>query len=169
MRETSNIPDETMYSVQKYYNTIARVVRSHFESDNWHVIVTNNIDALWKSINGSTVSNLAGFCTTKMESIYIANRSAAFSCVVHEMGHYVDYRVWIANRYGFRPSKDATFVAIYARELDAFKSAFDPWDHNVSDATEFFAEAFSAYCNDPSTLQANCPNTYDYLVKYMEQ
>lgn len=158
-----------MYSVQTYFNTIPWVVRSHFESDGWHVYVTDNVDALWKSINGSDISMLAGFCTTKKEAIYIANRSNAYPCVVHEMGHYIDYRVWIANMYAFRPSTDATFVAIYARELNDFKAAFEPWDHNVADSKEYFAEAFSAYVNDASKLQQYCPNTYDYIVKYMEQ
>ncbi len=169
-RDSDDVPDSSLYAVEKYYKKIPSIVRSHFENDGWVVLVTNHVEDYWNALNSSRAPDMmAGFAASKTMTIYIATRESAYPCVVHEMGHYIDYRVWGAGGYAFRITTDADFIRVYNLELNNFKAYFEPWDHNVSDSKEYWAESFSMFCTDPDGLSANCPNTYNWIVKYYEQ
>ena len=157
-----------MYKVRGYYDMIPSSVREHFGGDGWKVVVSTNVSGKWYDFFGSKAPELlSGFATTEYKSVYIAARENSFISVIHEIGHYVDYRVWINSGYKDRPAKASEFVDIFNSEFDEFVDTFSPWDSDSYDSVEFFAEAFYEYVIDASKLKNSCPKTYDYLTKYI--
>lgn len=168
VRDGLNISDDIMYKVEEYYNTVPSTVRDHFVSDGWKIIVSTDVESRWNSMFSSKAPKLlSGFATTEYKAVYVAARKDALESVIHEIGHYVDYRVWINSKYELRPSKESEFTSIFNSEFDAFVDAFSPWDSGSYDSVEYFAEAFYEYVHDAETLKKVCPNTYNYLIKYI--
>ncbi len=170
-RDSDSVPDDAMYQVLKYYNMIPSIVRKHFESDGWTVVVSNNVPGWYNSYDPPSPApdQLAGFATTKGKKVYITNHKNAYKCVIHELGHYIDYRIWIAGGYNYRVTEDADWLRIYNLEVGNFKAYFDSQAHNIGNAKEYWAEAFSNFVFDADGLSANCPNTYNWIVAYYEQ
>lgn len=158
------VADDVLYAMQAVYDDLPSVVRKNFEADGWQIVVTDKVAEYWVETSGTAAPNLiAGFATTKTKTIYVENSIKETSKIRHEMGHYVDYRVWINSGYTDRRSKSDEFAKIWSQEVSAFTAAFKPWPDNVASAVEYFAEAFYAYTLNAKLLKETCPNTYAFI------
>ena len=81
--------------------------------------------------------------------------------VAHEFGHYLDH-------ISEHPSKSEEFVACYEREWEEFY-IMDRSFHSVGTTTEYFAEVFGWYMNEPEKLRENCPMSYDFVEKVIAE
>ena len=164
-----DVSDDVLYAMQAVYDDLPSAVKKNFEADGWQIIVTDKVAEYWVKDGGTPAPNLiAGFATTRAKAIYVENSMKQTDVIRHEMGHYVDYRIWINSKYSDRRSKSDKFAKIWAQEVEAFKSAFNPWPDNVTSAVEYFAEAFDAYTLNAKLLKESCPNTYAFITECFE-
>lgn len=141
------IPKSYFDSVVSYYNTVPSIVRDYFVQDGWVVrVVSSELH-----INGIT-SRILALTNYDERTIYISNRDA--SSVVHEMGHYIDWRTNCSD----------TIQGIYNEELNGFLTINgSTHSHNYVNLEEYFAESFSLYVLKNDELKQYCPKTHDYI------
>ncbi len=132
--------------LEESYDDCASILSS-FESDGWEIILTSaDLDQLL--YNGST-QGVAGCTVFNSKTIYVETGDYEY-CVIHELGHYLDYK------YGFASQK-GEFSSIYASEGNLLT------DYGSTDATEFFAEVFMYGILDESSTASTVSAAYNYV------
>lgn len=118
-------------------------------SEGWKVVLTTaDLDELL--FHGST-QNVVGATVSSSKTIYVESGQYSY-CVIHEFGHYMDYKLGMI-------SEKNDFSSIYASEGNNLS------EYGKTDSTEFFAEAYMYSIIKPDTLSANCPQAYSYIEK----
>lgn len=138
------VSDSAVQGVRDY---LAMIPVSYMELLDIDVIVTNDIDA-----------SLSGVYKKKENTIYIRATKDSYSyTVIHEVAHALDVAL-------FTPSTSGTFVEIYNKEKDNFKSTVKAdWSHDISTIKEYYASAFQEFILNPDQLKENCPETYEFM------
>lgn len=137
-------------TVKSNYGTLPADVRAAFEDAGWRVVVVGS--SLGQRYDSGSV---LGMTDVSEKTIYIDNRENAGSTIYHEMGHFVDLN--------FVYSGTPAFQEIWSREADSMGNSWITNSANIANSTEYFAEAFEAYCLSPAALYLACPDTYMYL------
>ena len=140
-------------TVAQYYSACPQSVRESFEADGWKVVVTSG------PLKCAGVKNrVLALTEFGNRTIYVGPNDA--SSVVHEMGHYVDFK----NGYASSLISDE----VYSQELSGLLS-IDPGvdSHNVSTKLEYFAECFFALVTNPVGAQGSIPRTCEYISAFL--
>ncbi len=139
--------------VVSYYNMVPAHVRAAFETDGWHVeVVSTNIRT--KAI--STSDTIAALTVFESKTIYISIYDSV--SIIHEMGHYLDYK------HNFCSTN--LNASTYASDLNGFYMLDgDTHVHNYSTTPEYFAESFMLYIMRPEEFRQYCPGTYDFITE----
>lgn len=160
IKSEGNIPEERIRNIETNYEKIPENVRKCLIDSGWSYICTDSDFGRQNGINGSILA----LTVWNTKTIYIDNRKAAESAIIHETGHAVD-------SLNLGCSFSAEFFSIYQTERDAFCSIWNTHHSNTDTSVEYFAECFSAYVQNPSLLSEHCPATFAYidnLVKLMQ-
>lgn len=153
-----DVKEDLIKQVQKYFDMIPENVREAFQEDEWSVFITT--ENIGKKYYGANISLLA-LTIIEDKVIYIDDRKKAVKSVVHEMGHYVDYK----NNF---VSESKEFNEIYKEELSNFCKVHLTHKNNVSTATEYFAEVYLVAITDPERVQVNCPKSFGFIMSVSE-
>lgn len=118
-----------------------------FRSDGWRIILTSaDLDQM---LFGGNTQNVVG-CTISSEKTIYVEAGASSYCVIHEFGHYLDYKL-------SEISKGNEFQTIYGAEAGNLSS------YGQTDATEFFAEIYMYGILEPQNTQEKCPLAYAFV------
>ena len=151
-----DVSNSLVNAVNNYYMMIPENVRNNFVSAGWTVrVTTQNLGQLYDGTNRS----ILGLTFFDKKIIYIDDREAAKSSVIHEMGHYIDYC------FGFVSSSNE-FVEIYNSEVEVFKTIHTTHSNNIATAKEYFAEAYQVSILRPQEMIDACPRTYEFVMRY---
>ncbi|MBO5565251.1 MAG: hypothetical protein J5935_06520 [Lachnospiraceae bacterium] len=143
------------------YEKVPAGIREELENDGWVIrlgpdVAIENYSLTEKDLPDGIV--IYGNASFSDRVITLRNSSDyAIESIAHEVGHYVDISLGAKN-IGVKYSDTDEFRDLYNKETSAF-----PADAIVSDAGEYFAEAFDEYCVRPSSLRKHCPETYVYF------
>lgn len=158
---TSTSP-ELQQGVLARYNMIPVEIRNAFEVMNWRIEVTDMATIL--AYRGADAKQypwyyeLAGSTIADLKLIVLSNkRDYSIESINHEMGHFFDNILTPYNGNG-RAGRRPEFYIIFNEE-----KAFLGTEYTSSSATEFFAEAFKYYVENPAFLAQACPKTYNYI------
>ncbi len=126
---------------------------SAFKSSGWHFYISaKDVDDTYA---GGKYGSLLGLTVLADKIIYLDYRTAAYTAVIHEFGHFIDcYLGW--------PSMSDEFTAIYKAESGTFCSVFS-YSNGAYSQKELFAEAVDMWYTEKSKLSANCPQIYEFL------
>jgi len=92
--------------------------------------------------------------------IEIENRKkAAKAAPIHEMGHFLDYKIKKIRNMDQYPSLTPEFLQIYVKEVNQFVANIEN-EGCVSNSREFFAETFYYYVKEPSKCT---PEAMEYI------
>lgn len=87
--------------------------------------------------------------------------------LIHEIGHLFDVY------YNYQLSSSKEFKKIYKNELNLFVNV-DIFLENIAYSKayvytkkEYFATVFACYFHNPTELQINCPETYNYISSFI--
>lgn len=149
------ILDET----QKAIDNVPQSLLSFFYENGGMVNVTNEgYESTYNYKNDIIKFRVAGFFRHKGEeeySIYIINNlnNIMYGTVEHEFGHYLDFLFDDI-------SSDKLFKNAYLEEYQDFKEHIES-NNYYDNQSEYFAESFSYYLNEPKKLEKYCPQTYN--------
>lgn len=149
------VSERLVTNVISYYCRIPENVRTWFQTYGYQIHIMNDINTKY----GYDYPIQA--LTAPYESmIYISNRSGSEPAVIHEVGHAAAY----ANMNIVHCDD---FQAIYNEEVSVFAGAFRTHTNNYSTIWEYFAEAYEKCILHESSMESNCPKTYEYITNYM--
>ncbi|MBQ7677571.1 MAG: hypothetical protein IJT32_04990, partial [Lachnospiraceae bacterium] len=136
-----------------YLNAVAASDPNLFETfvqNGWKIVLTPiDLNGL---LFGGNADGVEGATYFPDKTIYIHTGEYSY-CVVHEMGHFLDYV------RGF-VSDSGSFANLYYAEGANLTS------YGRSSTAEFFAEVFSYLVLDPNTAYARCPQTSAFVQAY---
>ena len=103
-------------------------------------------------VNGGV--SYSGYFSARDQSITL--KRVNDDCIYHELGHFVAF-------VSGNSDKKAEFQSIYRAEKGKYKAS----DKNyvTSSASEYFAESYKNYVENPGALKASRPRTYAYIAK----
>ncbi len=111
-----------------------------------------------------------GFFSSSNKTIQL-KRNTDYS-FLHEIGHYVNYKEGnVANSTEFKnifASEKSKYRAFYSDICMKFSYGKDMGQYGRTNSSEYFAECFRDYYfsqNSRNRLKSNCPKTYNYIVK----
>ena len=130
------------------------------------VIKTGSISL--SNLRGSAAYNLLNRCgfildldTCVGEFMSIKVNELRKSKIYHEVGHVISYA--LRNSSGKTASQTNTFQTIYQKEKDKLNG----YKKTIDSPEEYFAEAYTLYEINKAQLSRSCPETYRYMVTYM--
>lgn len=133
-------------------------IKEMFVDDGWKVVLSKeDLGTRFEDPEqGFAPKKLRGLTSYDDHVIYLdANTYSIEVSAVHEMGHYVDWKIAM-------PSESDEFKQALAEDMDAFMFYF--CHRSDTDDAEMFAETFSAYCRQPDDLAQYCPTLYEYMA-----
>lgn len=140
-------------------NKVPLNIRKRFIDDGWKIELTSH------DINGD--KRIAGYTDSSINSIQIyADEKAVYRAVLHEVGHYLDFR----DRENGLLSETDEFKEIYVLESGFLYGIDDVGDgHTTSDEREYFAEVFRMVILEPEKCIKNAPKSFSYVVKTIKE
>ena len=116
--------------------------------------VRTNVKTTTKKVKASSKSSYSGYFSARDQSITL--KRVNDDCIYHELGHFVAF-------VSGNSDKKAEFQSIYRAEKGKYKAS----DKNyvTSSASEYFAESYKNYVENPGALKASRPRTYAYIAK----
>lgn len=156
IQREGNISDSMLYSIESYYCMVPSNVRNLLESNGWQYICS---DADFTGRYGPSHEVLA-MTAYGDKLIYINNKDSARDAITHEVGHAFDSSMEFI-------SNSSEFMAIFNEEHDNFCNVWNTHSNNTSTASEYFAETFSVIVMNPELVKGNCPKTYEYITRYI--
>ncbi len=114
--------------------------------------VANAFEKLGFKINVNSNVTYSGLFDARSQSITLKKADAT---VYHELGHFVAF---VAGNV----DTSSSFMAVFNKE----KSAYTAYNkaYVLSNSSEYFAESFKNYVENPAALQASRPETYNAIV-----
>lgn len=141
--------------VNKELGKLPYYLLNQFNDDGWKIYVTGG-DIGEFAFNGRYGQCLGGTLASK-KKIYIEDRDkAVYESVIHEFGHYVDFRD--LNNCITNSDK---FMKAYNEEQNKLRNTFGItcyWSKR-----EAFAESFYFYFKDREKLKDSCPGMYNII------
>ncbi len=118
-----------------------------FVDNGWRIILTTtSLDTL---VFGGTTEGVEGATYFPQKTVYVHAGEYSY-CVVHELGHFLDY----VNGFA---SYTSGFGGIYYAE------AANLTEYGKTSPTEFFAEVYSYLVLDPNTVYTYCPYAAEFV------
>lgn len=135
--------DEYMYKTKEAFSLLPEEIKNTFIDDNWSIEFQDEIDA----------GKYSGKCYYMKKKILLArNNSAIEKTVLHEFGHYIDYKLF------FKSNSDE-WKLIYNIEKSKVR------EYAQSSPQEFFAEIFEKTMVNPEETKLNTPKAYKYMLE----
>lgn len=138
-----------------------KVILDAFVADGWQIVMTEEnlsdkyFQGIYSTVNAVTDSTI--------KTIWIANTERAVNkSVLHEFGHYLDFKYGIINR-------SDEFQRIYEAEKWNFKVVSGSSAYAKSSSQEYFGEAFQQCILNPQGMIENTPQTYAFIMSLVEQ
>lgn len=142
-----DVSDEQYATFSSYLTQVDEVLRTKFEDEGWQLILTSaDLDDLL--FQGQT-SGVMG-CTYFDQKVIYVNSGDYSYCVIHEMGHFLDYEC------GYE-SQTSDFQAIYEAE------AANLTEYGQTSAAEFFAEVYQYQILENAETVSSCPNACSFV------
>lgn len=158
IEEGADVSEDFIQAINDKYNLLPIHIRERFENNSGEVVISSTDLGVELGRRNNTV---LAYCIPERHYIKLDNRSKAKSSVLHEMGHIMDYQLgWV--------SKSDEFTSIYNSEVEIFKSIWNTDSQNTSNSTEYLGESFLVYITNPNLLKDSCPETYNFLVDFVE-
>lgn len=151
-----NVSSKWLFKLEANYIKVPENVRKNFENEGWKIICTTQ--HLGSIFFGDSSLSIQAVNTPFDKEIWVEAREAAMTSIVHEMGHYVDFKSSWA-------SSSTEFSAIYSEELQSFKSIVSTHENNTSTSSEYFAEAYAISIEYPDLMMQYCPKTYEFVTR----
>ena len=146
----------------EHYEKQPECVKTSFETDNWDLELAEGYELNRLYGQGDFYNNgydISGVTVYDIKTIYLSDFTGyAEVSLNHEMGHFVDYSYY--TYYGIQPSTTDEFYYIY--NVEANKSYLYE-DYELSDISEYFAQSYWSYVEDPDDLRLFYPMTYSYI------
>lgn len=143
------------YAITHYY-ALPEAIRTAFEQSEWKLVLTDK-DIQKEYYEGEVEGHLSGLTSSKEQKIYIhSSRTDIRNAFIHEFGHFFDFISGI-------PSTTIEFQEIYVLEKNYLKDKWKFDDHCISNAQEYFAEAFAQMIVYPEIIENSMPKTYEYI------
>ena len=144
------------------YNLVPVQIRNAFEALGWRIEITSQDRLL--AYRGSNATQypwyyeIAGTTIVDLKLICLNDKAFySYESISHEMGHFFDNCLTTIDgsvRAGRRPE----FYVIFNEE-----KAFLGDEYVGSSSTEFFAECFKYYVENPGFLHQACPKAFAYI------
>lgn len=151
------VSSDWAYRVNQELQKIPSYWLDTFVNSGWQMYVTDT--DLDDTYYGGQYGAVMGSTHFDEHVIWLEDRDEVITeAVIHEFGHFVDCY------YGFL-SDTEEFINIYYAESDIFRNTFHVTCYY--DQKEMFAEGFWKYLTDGATLQASCPQLYQFLASYV--
>ena len=99
--------------------------------------------------------------TSQSEIRIWANTDTLQSEALHELGHVFDFSNEVIA--GTAYSEDEAWQQIYQQEKEKYRRNFTVSEHNISNESEYFADAVKCYISENAKLKNSVPETYSYL------
>lgn len=142
-----------------YYNMIPDNIKVKMNNAGVHIAVNSDMVAM------RTGSDRAvGVTTTTYRSDGKITSQAIFvkygyeDSILHEVGHFMASYPHTIGFWTNNPTWDSIYCAEVCNATAAGLSST-----NIYNASEYFAEAFSVYFENPGALATYCPQTYQYI------
>lgn len=156
-----DVNDKCMQMVYNELSLLPEKLLQFFENNGTTIYVTTRNVASDIAGGKYPYKSLQGITFYETNIIYIENRETACrEATLHECGH-------LFNKYMGYTNKTDEFQNIYLSEKTQFQEITD--EYSVSDADEYFAEAFLMYFKHHDKLESHCPMTYEYMKMFIEQ
>ncbi len=156
-------------SVAAYYELIPAEIRASFEAMGWRIEITSKEQIL--AYRGDSAATYPWYyeivgSTIRTEKLICLSDKAdyAVQSIVHEMGHFFDNELTRVTGGGVRAAIRPVFAGIYAEEKNRIGD-----EYTASSSTEFFAESFRYYIENPALLQQKAPKTFAYVDSEVKQ
>ena len=138
----------------QYYEALPAKQRASFERDGWKMIITDKNIAQAYAPELAHLGSLAGITTPEQKVIYLSSKASSIcSALVHEFGHYVDYKNGMASR-------GTEFSDIFSSEAAKFSDG----SYAQSSQEEFFAEVYKQAILSPEVCKTTVPNAYQFVM-----
>ena len=123
-------------------------------------------EQLSKEVKDVLPAGVSGYTThytgTSQSEIRIwANTDTLQSEALHELGHVFDFSNEVIA--GTANSEDEAWQQIYQQEKEKYRRNFTVSEHNISNESEYFADAVKCYISENAKLKNSVPETYSYL------
>lgn len=139
-----------------YYHLIPEHIRNHFSQNEWQIIITTE-DLGTRFFDGDPY--VLAVTSSNDKSIFLDDRTAGVESIIHEFGHYIDFKS------GF-VSYTKEFADIFNQEVVAFRSVHKTHSANTQNPMEYFAEFYQEYILHPEKIKDICPQTYNFVELY---
>lgn len=146
-----DVPEYRYDAMVENYMLVPEIVRESFQLDGWTLsITTENLEDTW--FRGWNVGSIASGIDSDLKEIRVESTKNGTSAVVHEMGHYVDWK------------------------LGTISSTFEwqnIWKHETvskygsTSSLEGFAEAFEQLYSNEESFKKNYPSSYEFIKSHI--
>lgn len=147
-----SVPNTYMDSVRRYWAMLPETTKQDFMAQGWHVEVTSEE----LHLEGYSAQILA-ITSFNRKTIFLSDSDS--TSVVHEMGHYVDWRHGMCHNNipddMYQSEKPA------AMELGGGSAG------NYCNKQEYLAECYWLYFKDNEGFKKTCPETYAFIQANM--
>ena len=154
-----NVSDNIVNYAYNYWYLIPENIRNDFKNQGWTIILTD------KSLSQDfgTNYNISGVTIIEDKTVKICgNQSCIRYALVHEIGHYIDYRS------GF-VSRQETFKRLYEENGDKLLEYNDNYTKASYSEEEYFAELYRAYILNEYEIKYKFSNDINYVVNVSNQ
>lgn len=117
--------------------------------------IYNAFNNLGFTLKINTSLSTTGSFDAKTRCIQLKKGNSSY--LLHELGHFLSA---IKGR-GAYIDQTSAFKSIYTAEKNEYKG--NNKSYVIADSSEYFAESFRDYTEDPNTLKKQRPRTYDYI------
>lgn len=149
-------------NLYEHYEKQPESVKWVFNDDNWDLELAGKNELNYLYGQGEFYMrgyDISGATVYDIKTVYLSDSPGyAEVALNHEMGHFVDYAYY--TYYGTQPSLTDAFYYIYKQE--ATKSYLYE-DYELSEVSEYFAQSYWSYVEEPQQLKDYYPMTYKYI------
>ena len=155
-----NVPISKVNEINNEWNKIPSHLRNLVINNGWKLYITS-YQIAGRYYNGSIKGSIAAVTRHYDKKVYVNYKGRRIRrATIHEIGHVLD------REKGYL-SNSSEFKSIYKDERYKMKEHEKVDNHNISDASEYFAQCFLEYCKYPTSLKKSAPRTYNYFSNHV--
>lgn len=146
-----DVPEYRYDAMIENYMLVPESIRESFQLDGWTLsITTENLEDTW--FRGWNVDSIASGIDSDLKEIRVESTRNGTSAVVHEMGHYVDWKLGnISSTYEWKNIWKQETVSKYGS----------------TSSLEGFAEAFEQLYYNEDSFKKNYPSSYEFIKSHI--
>ena len=148
-----DVPEYRYEDMVENYMLVPENIRESFQLDGWTLsITTENLEDTWFS--GWSVGSIASGIDSDLKEIRVESTKNGTSAVVHEMGHYADWKLGnISSTYEWQNIWKHETVSKYGS----------------TSSLEGFAEAFEQLYYNEESFKKDYPSSYEFIKSHIEE